>query len=118
MATSTSPLEAGATALPKNGQKRTITITVPSFPLPSAGRVASGAANAVLLPFAVARRVLPAKGGLPLYLGLGALGAADIIDWPVAIGIGVGYAVLRPGSTDTGKGPGTGPSKEERGDVS
>ncbi len=71
---------------------RTITLTVPT-----AGRVASGAANAALLPVAVARQVLPAKGGLPLYLGLGVLGAVDVLEWPVAIGIGVGYAVLRRG---------------------
>jgi hypothetical protein len=42
-----------------------------------------------------ARRVLPAKGGLPLYTGLGALAVASVLEWPVAIGIGIGYAVLR-----------------------
>lgn len=71
---------------------RTISFTVPSF-----DRVANGAANAALLPVAAARQVLPSKGGLPLYLGLGVLGAADVIEWPVAIGIGLGYAVLRRG---------------------
>ncbi|MFF8846314.1 hypothetical protein ACF08N_26965 [Streptomyces sp. NPDC015127] len=75
--------------------RRSITLTVPS--LPSLDRVASGALNAALLPVAVARQVLPAKRGLPLYVGLGVLGAADVIEWPVAIGIGVGYAVLRRG---------------------
>ncbi|MFG3496802.1 hypothetical protein [Streptomyces sp. NPDC047886] len=70
--------------------QRTVTITLPSL-----GRVAGGAKDAALLPLAVARQVLPAKKGLPLYLGLGVLGAADVIEWPVAIGIGVGYAVLR-----------------------
>ncbi|MGP3925604.1 MULTISPECIES: hypothetical protein [unclassified Streptomyces] len=69
---------------------RSITITIPPV-----DRVASGAMNAALLPVAVAREVLPAKGGLPLYAGLGVLGAADVLDWPVAVGIGVGYAVLR-----------------------
>ncbi|MDN3296112.1 hypothetical protein QWM81_19015 [Streptomyces ficellus] len=69
---------------------RTITFTVPSL-----DRVASGAANAALLPVAAARQVLPAKRGLPVYIGLGVLGAADVIEWPVAIGLGVGYAVLR-----------------------
>lgn len=69
---------------------RTVTLT-----LPTPGRVASGAADVALLPVAVARQVLPAKRGLPLYLGLGALGAAEVLDWPVAVGIGVGYAVLR-----------------------
>ncbi|MFI2352758.1 hypothetical protein ACH492_38415 [Streptomyces sp. NPDC019443] len=72
--------------------RRTITLTVPSL-----DRVANGALNAAMLPVAVARQVLPAKQGLPLYLGLGVLGAADVLEWPVAIGIGVGYAVLRRG---------------------
>lgn len=70
--------------------RRTITFTVPSL-----DRVANGALNAALLPVAVARQVLPAKRGLPLYVGLGVLGATDVIEWPVAIGIGIGYAVLR-----------------------
>jgi CBS domain-containing protein len=65
--------------------------------MPSPGQVASGALNAAMLPVAVARQVLPAKKGLPLYLGLGVLGAADVLEWPVALGIGVGYAVLRRG---------------------
>ncbi|NWF27292.1 hypothetical protein HW130_13575 [Streptomyces sp. PKU-EA00015] len=72
--------------------QRSITLTVPSL-----DRVANGALNAALLPVAVARQVLPAKRGLPLYVGLGVLGAADVIEWPVAIGIGLGYAVLRRG---------------------
>ncbi|MEU7283008.1 hypothetical protein AB0A69_30145 [Streptomyces sp. NPDC045431] len=75
------------------GGGRTISFTVPS--LPSFDRVASGAANAAMLPVAVARQVLPAKRGLPVYVGLGVLGVADVIEWPVAIGLGVGYAFLR-----------------------
>ncbi|MET9803333.1 hypothetical protein [Streptomyces sp. NPDC006368] len=74
----------------KNAGGRTVTFTVPSF-----DRVAGGAANAAMLPVAAARQVLPTKGGLPVYLGLGVLGVADIIEWPVAIGLGVGYAFLR-----------------------
>lgn len=61
------------------------------------GRAAKNAANVALMPIAAARRVLPAKGGLPLYAGLGVLGAAEVIEWPVALGVGVGYAVLRRG---------------------
>ncbi|GAA2361009.1 hypothetical protein [Streptomyces cuspidosporus] len=72
--------------------KRSFTVTVPT-----AGRMAGGLADAALLPVAVARRWLPAKGGLPLYVGLGILGAAEAIEWPVAVGIGIGYAVLRRG---------------------
>ncbi|WP_432037152.1 hypothetical protein [Streptomyces cucumeris] len=60
-------------------------------------RAAGGAAHAAMMPFHVARRILPAKGGLPLYAGLGALGAVEVLEWPVAVGIGVGYAVLRRG---------------------
>ncbi|MCF6522904.1 hypothetical protein [Streptomyces sp. JJ36] len=79
---------------------RTLTVT-----LPRADRLASGAVHAALLPVAVAREVLPAKGGLPLYLGLGALGAADVLDWPVAVGIGLGYALLRRPAPRTAAAP-------------
>ncbi|AGP52865.1 hypothetical protein M271_06195 [Streptomyces rapamycinicus NRRL 5491] len=60
-------------------------------------RATGGAAKVAMMPIEMARRVLPAKGGLPLYVGLGALGAVEVIEWPVALGIGVGYAVLRKG---------------------
>lgn len=77
-------------------------------------RATGGAARAAMKPIEVARRVLPAKGGLPLYVGLGALGAVEVIEWPVAVGIGVGYAVLRKGgimaepSEERGAGRGEG----------
>lgn len=73
----------------QDGAGRTITIP------PVVDRVATGALGAATAPVSVARQVLPAKGGLPLYAGLGALGAAGFLDWPVAVGIGIGYAVLR-----------------------
>jgi hypothetical protein len=82
----------GRSAQPSSGTTPPVTLRVPSL-----DRVATGALNAALVPVALARQVLPAKRGLPLYLGLGALGAADVLEWPVAIGIGVGYAVLRRG---------------------
>jgi CBS domain-containing protein len=82
--------------------------------MPSPGQVASGALNAAMLPVAVARQVLPAKKGLPLYLGLGALGAAEVLEWPVAIGIGVGYAVLRRGDGVLAAPPDTTPGAESR----
>ncbi|MFD0654065.1 hypothetical protein ACFQ2Y_41790 [Streptomyces malaysiensis subsp. malaysiensis] len=66
---------------------RTVTFTVP--------RVAMATANVAAVPIRTARRVLPAKGGLPLYLGLGAMGLAGVLEWPIAVGVGVGYAVLR-----------------------
>ncbi|MBI0316251.1 MULTISPECIES: hypothetical protein [Streptomyces violaceusniger group] len=77
-------------------------------------RATGGAAKVAMKPIEMARRVLPAKGGLPLYVGLGALGAVEIIEWPVALGIGVGYAVLRKGGImaepseqrDAGRGQG------------
>jgi len=68
----------------------TITLTVPSL-----GAAATRVIDAATVPVATARRVLPAKGGLPLYAGLGALAVASVLEWPVAIGIGIGYAVLR-----------------------
>jgi hypothetical protein len=95
---------AGKTAAPRSrastDQTRTassghhahdVTVTIP------VERAVETAAKAVALPIATAQRVLPAKGGLPLYLGLGALGIAGVLEWPIAIGVGVGYAVLRGG---------------------
>ncbi|MFF8812726.1 hypothetical protein [Streptomyces pactum] len=95
------------------GDRRTVTV-----PVPSLGAVADGALHAATFPVALARQVLPAKKGLPLYLGLGVLGAADVLDWPVAFGIGIGYAVLRGdgrsasgrGPRDTGRAEGPGPA--------
>jgi hypothetical protein len=69
----------------------TVTVTVPL------DRMVGTAASVLMAPVIVARKVLPAKGGLPLYLGLGALGAAGVLEWPVALGVGIGYAVLRRG---------------------
>lgn len=48
-----------------------------------------------MAPFAIVGRVLPARKGLPLYAGLGALAIAQVLEWPVAVGIGVGYAAIR-----------------------
>lgn len=48
-----------------------------------------------MTPVAVARQVLPAKGGIPLYAGLGALAVVGIIEWPVAAAAGAGYALAR-----------------------
>ncbi|MFH7339032.1 hypothetical protein [Streptomyces sp. KHY 26] len=71
------------------------TITIPL------DSVAHAAQTAVTLPIAAAQRILPAKGGLPLYAGLGALALAGVLEWPVAAGIGIGYAVLRRGGALT-----------------
>lgn len=46
-------------------------------------------------PFVIVGRVLPAKRGLPVYIGLGVLAAVDAVAWPVAAGIGVAYAAIR-----------------------
>jgi hypothetical protein len=42
-----------------------------------------------------ARRVLDRRGGLPVYAGAGALAVFGAIEWPVAIGVGAGYAAIR-----------------------
>ncbi|CAG6392168.1 hypothetical protein NMG29_31270 [Streptomyces cocklensis] len=68
-----------------------VTITIP------VDSAASAVGKVVTLPVTAAQRILPSAGGLPLYVGLGALGIAGILEWPVAAGIGVGYAVLRQG---------------------
>ncbi|OAH13716.1 hypothetical protein [Streptomyces jeddahensis] len=70
--------------------ERTVPLTLPGL-----GEAATWAAKAAAVPVSTARRVLPAKGGLPLYAGLGALAVAGALSWPVAVGVGIGYAVLR-----------------------
>lgn len=45
-----------------------------------------------MTPVNVARRALPAKGGAPLYLGLAGLAAVGVVEWPVAVAGGLGYA--------------------------
>ncbi len=56
--------------------------------------VADQIAAGVLLPVAVARRVLPDRD-LPVYLGVAALAVADVVDWPVAVASVLGYAAVR-----------------------
>lgn len=57
-------------------------------------RAADRVGEAMLFPVAVARRVLP-EHDLPVYLGMGALAIAGLIDWPVAAAAGIGYAALK-----------------------
>ena len=66
-----------------------MTVTIPT------DKIFSTAADIVMTPVALARQVLPAKGGLPLYAGLGALAAVGIIEWPIAAAAGAGYALAR-----------------------
>lgn len=60
--------------------------------LGTAGRQAVDLAS---MPVTAARRVLDQRGGLPVYVGAGALAAVGAIGWPVAAGVGAGYAALR-----------------------
>jgi hypothetical protein len=66
-----------------------MTVTIPG------DKIFSTAADIVMTPVTVARQILPAKGGVPLYAGLGALAVVGIIDWPVAAAAGAGYALAR-----------------------
>lgn len=50
--------------------------------------------EALRFPIDVARRVLPERE-LPIYLTVGALAVAGVVDWPVAAAAGLGYAALR-----------------------
>lgn len=87
------PARSGANAGTTSAQSAkggdNITITIP------VDRIVSAAANAAKAPVTIARRVLPAKGGLLVYAGIGALAIAEIIEWPIAVTAGVSYAVLR-----------------------
>lgn len=89
-------------------RSREFTITIPDRPV-----------DAVMLPVAAARRVLSGRNvGLPVYVGLGVLAVADVIDPPLAAVTGVGYAIMRrwgplrrsrgaPGGGDGRSSPGT-----------
>ncbi|MGW7080429.1 hypothetical protein ACWGH2_25375 [Streptomyces sp. NPDC054871] len=58
-------------------------------------RMARGVVDATATPLAAARRALPSRDGLPVYLGLGGLAAIGAVGGPTAAAIGVGYAALR-----------------------
>ena len=64
---------------------RDLTVTIPL----------DRAAELVAAPVSAAGRVLSSRGGLPVYVGLAVMAAADVIAWPVAAAAGLGYAVLR-----------------------
>jgi hypothetical protein len=85
---------AGARAAQQRRQDHELTVTIPL------GRVAGLVAE----PLTGAARVLSSRGGLPVYVGLGVLAAADVIAWPVAAAAGLGYAVLRWWEPFAGRG--------------
>ncbi|GAA3026950.1 hypothetical protein [Streptomyces glomeratus] len=78
---------------------RTITVTLPGL-----GEAATWAVDAVAGPVAIARRALTARRGLPVYAGLGALAVVGALEWPLAVGMGIGYAVLRSKGLPTRQG--------------
>jgi hypothetical protein len=39
--------------------------------------------------------VADSRGGLPVYLGAGGMAVLGVLEWPLAVGVGAGYAVLR-----------------------
>ncbi|MEV6291582.1 hypothetical protein ACWET9_38730 [Streptomyces sp. NPDC004059] len=84
----------------------TITITLPAL-----GEAATRVVTAATVPVATARRLLPAKDGLPLYAGLGVLAVVGALEWPVAAGVGIGYAVLRSSGLLTRPGTPHAPAK-------
>lgn len=64
-------------------------IHLPTLPVRAPDRSdLSGAVSAV-------RAHLPSPGQVAYYAGLGALGVLEIIEWPVALAIGVGTAVAQ-----------------------
>jgi hypothetical protein len=74
----------------ETARSRTVyTVTVPF------DQAVTAAAIAVKVPVAVARRVVPTRGGLPVYLGLGGLAVVGAVEWPLAAAAGVSFAALR-----------------------
>ncbi|MFF4795512.1 hypothetical protein ACFY2M_38670 [Streptomyces sp. NPDC001276] len=65
-------------------------------------------AHIAMTPVNLARQVLPAKGGVPLYVGLAALATVAVLEWSVAVAgfLGyAGYAMLQSGKTQPPKAP-------------
>jgi hypothetical protein len=69
------------------------TVTIPVDRLVSA--TVGATVSVAKIPVAVVRRVVPTKGGLPVYLGLGGLAVVGVVEWPVAAVAGAGFAALR-----------------------
>ena len=51
-------------------------------------------ATAVMLPFTLARQLLP-DSPVPVVLGAGALAVAGVIEWPAVAAVTLGYLALR-----------------------
>jgi hypothetical protein len=76
-------------AEPASAGRYSVTMTLP------VNQVVSAATSVAKAPVTVARRVIPATGGLPVYLGLGGLAVIGAVEWPLAAAAGVGFAALR-----------------------
>jgi hypothetical protein len=81
--------EAGAPPGPGAGQPQ------PQPGMSPAEKMLSSTVSAAAAPVAAARRVQGAKGGLPLYAGLGGLALVGVLEWPVAVAAGAGYGLAR-----------------------
>jgi hypothetical protein len=96
---------AGSESAREHGDRHDLRLTIPLDRM----------TDVALAPVAAARTVLPAKGGLPLYLGLAGLAAAGVVEWPVAAAAGIGYAGYAVLHRGPGPGrPGGGPAAEQR----
>jgi hypothetical protein len=59
----------------------------------AATRSSAGPANGVRVPLLAIRLGKPDRGSLAWYAGLGVMGALEVIDWPVAVVVGVSHAL-------------------------
>jgi hypothetical protein len=67
----------------------------PSPPALMAGQLVTKGVDLAVDGIGTARHVLDRRGGLPAYVGTGALAVVGVLEWPVAVGVGAGYAALR-----------------------
>ena len=59
------------------------------------GSAAALMVSVAAVPAARVRQVADARGGIPVYVGAGGMAALGVLEWPAALGVGVGYAALR-----------------------
>lgn len=74
---------------------------------PADTRTSDDVAEVLLVPLRVARRVLPTQR-TTVALGVGALALLGALDWPAAVGLGLGWEALRRWGPDAGPDDGRG----------
>jgi len=97
------PASSPSPLLPPPGPSRPPSAAPATRASASPGWSTDDLSDAVLVPLQVARSVLPSSR-TPVVLGVAALGLLGLLDWPAALGIGLGWEALRRWGPDAAAG--------------